>query len=240
MKTYRSLVLGAVVCLSLSACQTTNGKMTDAPMLSASVDSATARAANAAGDIPAKPLPVAEKLYNKNPSDPLAAMEYARALREAKFTEKALEVLKPFAKSTSAVPPVLLEYSSVLLARGDYAGAETAARKVVALDAGNYKAYHNLGLALETQGKHPEAEQAFRKGLDLWQGNPTTVMNNLALNLASQGYLDESVDLLRKAQTLSPHRTEIERNIRIVTALQQAARGPAPKPVKKPAVGADG
>jgi Flp pilus assembly protein TadD len=59
-------------------------------------------------------------------------------------------------------------------------------------------------------------------------------MNNLALNLASQDFLDEAVAILEKAQTIAPDRIEVERNLRIVRTLQQSARH-APKPVAKPA-----
>jgi len=81
---------------------------------------------------------------------------------------------------------------------------------------------------------HEEAERAFRKALDLWEGDPTSIMNNLALNLASQGHLDEAAEILQKARDVSPNRTEIERNLRIVTALQQSNGIPVPKPKKKP------
>jgi len=204
-------------------------------MRSASINSAAERAANANGETPAKPLAVTEKLYTKDPENPLAALDFARSLRDTKALDKAATVLEPFAKDKAASANILTEFSAILLAKGDYPKAQTYAQRAVTQDPKSFRAYHNLGLALDTQGKQPEAEQAFRKAMDLWQGNPTTIMNNLALNLAAQGYLDESIDLLRRAQTLSPHKTEIERNIRIVTALQQAARGPTPKPVPKPA-----
>lgn len=235
MKQTRLLLLCFTACLSLSACGTTNGKMTEAQMRTASIDAAAAQAASRTGEVIVKPVAVTEKLYAKNPSDPFAALDYARSLRDAKSLDKAEAVLAPFAKKKEASPATLTEYSSILLAKGDYKTAQNYASKAVAKDAQDFRAYHNLGLAYETQGLHPEAEKAFRKALDLWKGNPTTVMNNLALNLASQGYLDESIDLLRRAQTLSPEKTELERNIRIVTALQQAARGPTPKPMPKPA-----
>ena len=88
---------------------------------------------------------------------------------------------------------------------------------------------------MDAQGKHPEAERAFRKALDYWQGDPTTVMNNLALNLASQEFLDEAIEILNKAKAISPDRIEVERNLRIVMALQQSSgHRSAPKPKKKP------
>jgi outer membrane biosynthesis protein TonB len=48
-------------------------------------------------------------------------------------------------------------------------------------------------------------------------------MNNLALNLASQNKLDQAIDMLKKAKEISPGRVEIERNLRIVSTLQEGA-----------------
>ena len=85
----------------------------------------------------------------------------------------------------------------------------------------DYLAYQNLGIALDAKEMHPEAERAFRKGLEHWKGDPTTIMNNLALNLATQGFIDEAIEVLERAQALSPDRIEIERNLRIIRTLNE-------------------
>lgn len=226
MRIYKSVLLVFGACLALSACQTTpaGGNLSSGP------------GAVSGKGVSKRSLADAERLYKQKPGDEALAADYARALREDGRAEQASVVLGPFATAKTPAVASLTEYSSIQLALADYKKAERFAQKAVSGDPKNYRAYHNLGLALEAQGKHPEAEKAFRKGLELWQGDdPTPAMNNLALNLASQGYLDESIDLLRRAQAIAPDRPEIERNVRIVTALQQAARGPAPTPPRKPA-----
>ncbi len=224
MKLYKSAFLALGACVALSACQTTpQGSHSSGPGMTAGQPGAK------------KSLAEAERLYKQKPGDELLAADYARALREDKRSDQAAVVLGPFATGKKPTVAALTEYSAVQIALADYKKAEKYAQRAVAADPQNYRAYHNLGLALEAQAKHPEAETAFRKGLDLWQGDdPTPIMNNLALNLASQGYLDESINLLRRAQAIAPNRAEIERNVRIVTALQQAARGPTPTPPRKP------
>lgn len=221
------LVLVLTACTMLSACQTTkkldkNGNVVNAGGQSVAQEKIS--------------LGEAERAYKKNPQDELSATAYARALRENRDLDKAAAVLKPFAVGKKPLSFTLSEYSAIFLAQGDSKAAEKWAQKAVIKDETNFRAFHNLGIALETQAKHEEAERAFRKSLELWQGDPTNVMNNLALNLAAQGYTDESIEILRKAQTISPGRTEIERNLRIVTALQQAARGPTPMPKPKPKI----
>lgn len=226
------LVLGLGVCLTVTGCQTTSNKMTDEQLRAQKIDAAMGKAGTSNEVLS---LSAAERAYKKNPEDDLAATDYARALRENGSVDQAAMLLKPLADRKDALSYTLSEYAAVLLTKGDSKGAERYAQKAVVKDETNFRAYHNLGLALETQAMHPEAERAFRKGLELWQGDPTSIMNNLALNLSAQGYLDEAIEILRKAQSVAPDRVEIERNLRIVTALQQAARGPTPMPQKKPA-----
>ena len=231
IKKTTSLILTLALCSALTACQT--AQSTDAQLRTSSMDGAIERAANYTRK-PSKSLSYLERTYKKQPDSELAAVDYAVGLRENSKYELAATILEPFAKGKNASSLATSEYAAIQLAQGNYEAAEKYAQKAVIADETNFKAYHRLGIALDTQGMHQEAERAYRKGLELWQGDPTTIMNNLALNLASQGYLNESIEILRKAQDVSPGRVEIERNLRIITALQQADGTPAPKPGKKP------
>lgn len=230
---FSSLVLALGVCTALTACQT--AQSTNTNLRTSSVDGAIERSYDYS-QRPSRSISYLERNYKKDPSDEIAAVEYAMGLREKGHLDRAAVILEPFAKASAASSLATSEYAAVQLAEGDYEAAEKYAQKAVVADETNYKAFHRLGIALDAQSMHEEAERAYRKGLEMWQGDPTTIMNNLALNLASQGYLDESVEILRKAQDVAPNRVEIERNLRIVTALQQADGVPAPKPSKKPEV----
>ena len=227
------LVLGTSL-FALSACGTTQSQNPQSN--SSKIDSALERAAvsAAASGETSQSMSYVEKLYKRNSSDPDAAIAYAKALREADYLSRAALVLEPFAKDSKGPVQAKTEYAALQLAQGNYEAAEEYAKKAVLQDEKNHEAYHYLGIALDAQAMHPEAERAFRKALDYWQGDPTTVMNNLALNLASQNFLDEAAEILYKAQAIAPDRMEIERNLRIVLALQQADGRNAPKPQKKP------
>lgn len=161
------------------------------------------------------------KLYKKNPKDEFAAARYAKTLRESGDLKKAETVLSPFLKGKNPTTLTYTEMGALELETGDFKGAETYARKGIKADNGNYRAWHILGIALDAQQKHPEAETAFRKALDLWQGDSIPVMNNLALNLAAQGYTDKALDMLYSAKEKDPNRVEIERNIRIIRTLNE-------------------
>ncbi len=233
---YKTLLsLGA--CTLLAACQTAQD-VEGQQLRSSRIDSALERAALAASPGGAsQSIGYLEKIYKRNSGDVNAAMNYARALRETDYLNRAAIVLAPFANDANSPSAVKTEYAAIQLAQGNYIAAEEYAQIAILQDESDYKAYHYLGVALDAQAMHKKAERAFRKGLDHWQGDPTIIMNNLALNLASQGFLEEAIEILQKAQAVAPHRLEIERNLRIVTALQQSSGSyNAPKPVKKPAV----
>lgn len=233
-KTFSTLVmLGALA--ALSGCQT-SADPSAVQARSDKINAALERAAiNAAGTGEVKKtLAYLEQLYKRNSNDEAAALRYAEALRKTDYLNRAGLVLAPFAKAEDSSAEVNREYAAIQLALGYYDQAERFAQKAIVKNEKDYKAYHYLGISLDARNMHEAAERAFRKALDYWEGDPTPVMNNLALNLASQGFLDEAMDILHQAQSVAPHRIEIERNLRIVRALKQSHHYTAPKPGKKP------
>lgn len=209
--------------LMLASCQTSG-----TTAATSQVDQALERAANESRSNGQESLPLLEKMYKRNPDDTDIAVRYSRALREANRLSRASIVIAPFARNErKPSAPAKTEFAAIQVALGNYEVAQEFASKAVAMDAENYQAYHILGIALDAQGEHKPAEAAFRQGLDIWQGDPTPILNNLGLNLASQGFLDEAAEVLRKALETSPNRTEVERNLRIVSALRESG-GRAP------------
>lgn len=220
LKTASRFMLAAFVCASLAGC--------------ASSGTTSSGGTASTQDFKVPSISVAEKLYNKDPENAENALKYAAALREADYANRAAGILQPFANDSKSLPGIKTEFAAIQLAQGNNETAERYAQKAVLQNPEDAKAFHYLGIALDAQGKHPEAERAFRKALALWQGNATPVMNNLALNLSTQGQLDEATQILEEAKKLSPDRIEVERNLRIVRALRQSAEPTTPKPGKKP------
>lgn len=163
-----------------------------------------------------------ERLYNANPNDELVAARYAKVLRESGDLKKAKIVLDKITKN-GAPTLAFTELAALNLETGNFDGAENAARKAIKGDDNNYRAWHILGIALDAQQKHPEAQKAFEKALSMWKGDSVPVMNNLALNLAAQGYTDQALEMLYNAKKKDPNRIEIERNIRIIRTLNEPA-----------------
>lgn len=211
----------------LGACQTTGSSPkpaepnvpSKAERMDKAIEKATAKAAQK-GSIPAA-LATLEKQYKRDSSNPATAMRYAQSLRHAGYLNRAALVLSPFAKENEPASGVNTEMSMIELGLGNYDTAENYAQLAVIQNPADHLAYQNLGITLDAKEMHPEAERAFRKGLEHWEGNPTTIMNNLALNLATQGFIDEAIEVLEKAQRISPDRIELERNLRIIRTLNE-------------------
>lgn len=239
------LALTTVATLALTGCETTKSPEAQKPMTtveSVAIDKQTkldqvlekAAIESAHAGQQQQSLSYLEKIYKRNSSDQNAAYGYAKALREAGMADKANLVLSPFAFSSNVHTDILVEFSHIQSSLGNYVTAEEYAKRALSQDMSSHKAQHALGIALDAQGRHKDAETAFRAALDMWQGDPIPLLNNLALCLAAQGYLDESVMLLQKAHNAMPNRTEIERNLRIIQTLRESTPSFSPRPVKKP------
>jgi Flp pilus assembly protein TadD len=192
------------------------------------LDRAAMEAATASGQPELGRLRLMERAYRRDPENVELATAYAAALRQAGFANRAAIVLGPFAGRPDASPEVRTEFAAVQLELGQYRQAEEGAAAVARAAgadgaASAPRAYHLLGLALEAQGRHAEAERAFRQALEAWEGDPAPVLNNLALNLAAQGRTAEARDVLLEARAGGPApRPEVERNLRIVETLLEA------------------
>lgn len=226
---FRGLTLTAVSAsvLFLAACGSTGNSHRNASNAAEAhrVDSIlerAAREAKASGN-KVETLALLEQIYLRNQDDAAVATSYGQALREDEQLNKARQVLYPFTEGKNAYADAVVELAMVQLALGQYKEAELTSRRAVELDPDQGRAFLALGTALDAQNYHEQAEVAFRKGLDKWKGDPAPILNNLALNLASQNKLDQAIDLLKRAQAESPGRIEIERNMRIITTLKEGA-----------------
>ena len=248
-KTKFSVYLASTVLL-LSACQATTQEVNKDPLQVSKADARTQITSNAPAAKQSKKIDSAlnqaaiesavrgnkrqslsylEQLYKRSPQDPAKTINYASALRKAKEYERAAIILDPLANNPEMPSVAKTEFAAIQLALGNNKQAEKYAQRAVLQNESDFRAYHYLGIALDAEGRHPEAERAFRKGLAIWQGDPIPIMNNLALNLTAQNNLNEALKILEKAKTIAPKRIEVERNLRIVRALKETYEYSLPK-----------
>ena len=174
------------------------------------------------------------QIHSRNPNDAIIATRYARALRESDQINKAQSILRPFVNGETPNVEAVTEMAMTQLSLGNYQSAKDYALQSTAIDSKNARGYLALGTAQDALNDHENAEISFRQGLRNWKGDPSPILNNLALNLASQGHLEESLSLLERAVKISPKRMELERNRRIIATLLETSGAPAPAPYRKP------
>ena len=189
--------------------------------------------AEAAGDAQ-EVLAMLAQVHARSPKDPIVATRYARALRDDEQINAAIRTLEPFTKGKDPSIEAITEMAMTQLSLGDFEAAESYAVTATEMNPTNARAYLALGTAQDAQGRHQDAEVSFREGVKHWKGDPSPILNNLALNLASQGHLEESLALIKKAQDISPNRMELERNRRIIATLLETTGPRPPAPGEKP------
>lgn len=187
-----------------------------------------------------------EKLFEHDRRNPEAALNYAQVLRKTGDAEKAVSVLGPFVKAkrkrnpTLQITPVLLnEYAAGLIEVGRLEKAEAILDRVLSderADSAHADAYNLMGIVLDAEGEHKEAEEMFRESLEGWRGDTTSVMNNLAICLANQGLFKESLKTLQQALIMAPEKKkDIARNIRFVSEMKSTVDPLRPTRKKLPA-----
>lgn len=214
-------------------------KQTDAQLFKAAND------AVAAGNT-AVALDVYGKLYKRHPHNENVGIGYAQFLRKSGKAQQAADVLLPFTltshgqeeKTTPAPlsPQLANELAADYVALGRFDEAKALLTPVIDSAAKNPwrdETANLMGVVLDAQGDHAQAEKMFRAALDGWKGDRTSVMNNLALCLASQGKFDESLTILRKALLAAPNNVAVARNIQIVTDLRKNVVPKAPVKLAK-------
>lgn len=238
------LTLGlALATIGLSACSGGAAKAPPATsatmnpnLKSAAIDRATEKAiaqAEANGNTQ-EALGLLAQVHQSHPADAIVATRYARALREDDQINAAIRTLSPYVKGETKNMEAVTEMAMSQISVGDFKAAEDYASTAIEANDKNARAYLALGTAQDALGRHQDAEISFRQGLKNWKGDSTPILNNLALNLASQGHLEESLSLLEKALAISPNRMDLERNRRIIATLVETSGPRAPAPGAKP------
>jgi Flp pilus assembly protein TadD len=213
----RSAALSLVALLFLTACASSGTEPVTTPDRAGAVNAAIDQAARQSGNA----SNVSGESEYKRASTPQNALRYSNQLRRAGDYTKAAAVLSSFANAPDASADVKREYAALQLELGNYPSAIKYAQGAIALEPTDGTAYQLLGIAQDAQGDHVGAEKSFRQALTMWKGDRIPVMNNLALSLANQNRVDEAVALLQQAKQMDPNRVEIERNLRIISTLNE-------------------
>ena len=203
MTSYKAL-LALGTALALGACsgpvdRITQGEGTAARGL---------RVANAAiaGGLPQAALNATEGVLSRDPSNVAALLKQAEALtamgQDAAAAEAYRRVLSRDASPTREQSRIArLAVGRADLAAGRGKEAEKTYATLAAADSSNPVGYNGLAIALDQQGRHAEAQAAYRKALAI--ADTAATRSNLGLSLAMSGNVADALAIMRPVAAAS-------------------------------------
>lgn len=158
-------------------------------------------------------------LYQRNPGDKAVAVALARAMRYAGMAQQGADLMQDALERLGRDANLAAELGKCYLAAERVGLALKALAEAEQLDQTRWDAPSAIGVALDLQGRHAEAEAAYRRALALSPDNPE-IVNNLALSLALSGKLDEALVLMGRAADHPKAGLQMRQNLALLTALK--------------------
>jgi Flp pilus assembly protein TadD len=200
-----------LLALGLAGCKTTQS---DAPATSAMAavprNEADARDAAAAWG----------ERHRANPADPVAAINYAQALRASGQRSQAVAVLEQAALKNPKNMEVLGAYGRALADAGNYQQALDVLNQAHTPDRPNWRMLNVQGAVLDQMGRHEEARGYYAAALKIVPDEPS-VLSNLGLSYALSKDLVRAEMTLRRAASRSGAEPRVRQNLALVVGLQR-------------------
>ena len=157
--------------------------------------------------------------YDRDPSDPKAAVSFSKALRAVDNNEEALRVMQNTRSRISTDPDVMLELGKVLIANERAHEAVRPIEQSISLGKSeDWSAYSALGVAYDKIGRHKDAQAQYDVALGL-APNKAQILNNKGLSYALQGRPALAERTLRQATAQPDGTARIRQNFALVLAL---------------------
>lgn len=156
--------------------------------------------------------------YNTNQSDPVAAVQFSRALRKISSIDEAGGVMQKASNLHPENAEVSLEYGKVLVEAGRAFEAVRHLENAVAQNPTDWTAVSAYGVALDQIGEHNEARKKYNRALTLAPG-AVSVLNNKGLSYALDGNLAMARATLREAAAGAGGDARVRQNLALVLAL---------------------
>ncbi len=137
------------------------------------------------------------KLYSRGALKGDDVTSYLLSLRTIRALEEARKVADKFEDDFDNDPDFLLERARLELAERNGEKALETMTEAEAVKPGHWEISSIRGVALDSLGRHAEAQAAFTEALKRSPGN-AAVFNNMALSMAQQGNIDGAIDILRR------------------------------------------
>jgi len=157
--------------------------------------------------------------YRANPSDPDAAIHYARVLRKNGQRPQAVAVLEQAALQNPNHRGVLDAFGRALADDGHYTQAVDVLDRAQAPGQPDWRILSVQGAALDQVGRHEEAQRYYGTALRLAPDEPS-VLSNLGLSYALSKDLVRAETTLRRAAGQPHVDPRVRKNLALVVGLQ--------------------
>lgn len=157
--------------------------------------------------------------YQRNPSDPQAAVAYARALRAGGQRAQAAAVLQQASIRNPKNQAVLGAYGRALAEVGRLNEALEILGKAHTPDQPDWRILNAQGAVLDQMGRHAEAQRYYDTALKIAPNEPA-ILSNLGLSYALSKELERAEATLRKAAAHPHAEPKVRQNLAVVLSLR--------------------
>jgi Flp pilus assembly protein TadD len=157
--------------------------------------------------------------YRAKPSDPEAAVRYAKALRAIGQRAQAEAVLEQAAIQNPDNRVLLGAYGRALADNGNFQQALEVLNRAHTQDQPDWRILSVQGAVLDQMGRHAEAQRYYASALRLRPNEPS-VLSNLGLSYALSKNLPEAETTLRRAAAQRGAEPKVRQNLALVVGLQ--------------------
>jgi Flp pilus assembly protein TadD len=158
------------------------------------------------------------KIYDQDPGEKVASINYARALRGlTRYTEEAA-VMQAAAVKAPKDFEVLGAYGRALADIGELLQAKDVLSRAYPAERPDWKVLSVQGTVDDRLDDHPGAQRFYREALKIAPDEPS-VLNNLGISYALTKKLDLAEDTLRQAAASPRADARVRQNLALVLAL---------------------
>jgi Flp pilus assembly protein TadD len=176
-------------------------------------------ASPAAASDPRQALQVWGEKYRANPRDPIAAINYAQALRLLGQRAQAVAVLEQASIHNPDNMEVLGAYGRALADVGNHQQALAVLNRAHTPDRPDWRILNVQGAVLDQLGRHEEAQRYYASALRIAPEEPA-VLSNLGLSYALSKNLTEAETTLKRAAAGRNADPRVRQNLALVVGLQ--------------------
>ncbi len=153
--------------------------------------------------------------HKANPNDPVAAINYAQALRASGQRSQAVAVLEQTALNNPKNNAVLGAYGRALADAGNYQQALDVLTQAHTPERPDWRILSVQGAVLDQMGRHDEAQRYYATALKIVPDEPS-VLSNLGLSYALSKDLVRAELTLRKAVSRPGAEPRVRQNLALV------------------------